>query len=235
MRTLRHSIVLAAGAAMLAGTGVAEASHECRSRIHAQYEYHHRALDREFHDRKREMSRAHQDQRRCVLKEIRAVERQLCGAERDAAIRELHHKLRTVDRRFHVLVRSLHSRFEERRDALRRRRDTALRVCRHECSGACQATVVAGACVGAPAVHRSRDGFGGPWAGDVRSADPRRRFEGAPPAAWDPLADSVRHGRVGVRLGDAYEDVPRASVRQLQSESDWRAMVIDLLANRLGL
>lgn len=126
-----------ASCSALTATNVAVAAHDCRRVIHEEFNANFHRLNVDFEARKRSLHQEHRASRECVLRDLRRAERLYCGEQRAAIVRELHCKLRDIDRRHHHAVRTLHREVEAHRDGLRRDRDFALRACRNRCTGAC--------------------------------------------------------------------------------------------------
>ena len=141
MRYLPLFAFATANALYLLPASQATAAHECRRAIHETFEANFHRLNVEFDSRKRALHEEHHANRMCVLDEIRHAERVLCSEERASVVRQLHHRLRQLDRHYHRRLRSLHEHVEGQRDALRYHRDHALQSCHHACSGACGADI----------------------------------------------------------------------------------------------
>ena len=139
MRFTRTIMASAVGILALLTAGTADAAHECRRAVYAEYDANLRHLNREFEAQKRALHAQHRNDRGCVLEEIRHVERTLCGEARAEVLRELHLKLQQIDRRHHRRMRALHRNVNQQRDDLRCQRDTALLSCRARCTSASHA------------------------------------------------------------------------------------------------
>ena len=103
-----HILFCAVGVFAFIPASDADAAHDCRRAIHETFDANYHQLNAQFESQKRALHHEHRANRECVHREIRHAERVLCGEERAAVVRDLHYKLRKIDRRHHHRIRALH-------------------------------------------------------------------------------------------------------------------------------
>lgn len=224
--TLMGTIVL-----ISSGASYAQADHVCRRYQLRTFEFADRELTREL-ERSRDVLRFDfEGQRDVIHAKIRAVQECYRGRQRADAVRALHRELEQVDRTYHRNLRALNEGAEDRRRELHHQRDEVLRNCRTEqCTEACFAEPQPAA----PAIEVIPPPESVPPYPNLRSPNQELELH---------RHDDFERDRGGTfpaevrRRGHQSRELPpalRAHGSAPREEVQWQALVVDLLARRIG-